>query len=80
VEARIAKWGNSLGVRTPKDLAGRLGLAEGTRVEIEAEGDRVIISQCRPRYSLKELLVGMTPKAMHKAFEWGPDVGRESID
>jgi antitoxin MazE len=80
MEARIAKWGNSLGVRIPKDIAGRLGLEEGARVEIEAEDGRVVISQRRPRYALKDLLIGMTPKAMHKAFDWGPDVGRESID
>jgi antitoxin MazE len=80
MEARIAKWGNSLGVRIPKDIAGRLGLEEGARVEIEAEDGRVVITQRRPRYTLQELLIGMTPKAMHKAFDWGPDVGRESLD
>ncbi len=80
MEASIARWGNSLGVRIPKDIAGRLGLREGTRVEIEAKGDHVVISptRSRARYALKDLLVGMTPKEMHEAFDWGPDLGRES--
>jgi antitoxin MazE len=80
VQARIAKWGNSLGLRIPKNITTRLGLAEGVEVRIEIEGDRVVISPRRPQYKLKELLVGMTPKAMHDAFDWGPDVGRESVD
>ncbi|HXP29969.1 MAG TPA: AbrB/MazE/SpoVT family DNA-binding domain-containing protein [Stellaceae bacterium] len=80
MQVRIARWGNSLGVRIPKPIAERLGLIEGARVEIAAEDGRVVISQGRPRYALKNLLVGMTPKAMRKAFDWGPDIGRESID
>jgi antitoxin MazE len=80
MKARIARWGNSLGVRIPRDIAGRVGLTEGTQVEIEAKGDRVVISPTRPRYRLEDLLVGMTPKEMRKAFDWGPDVGREAID
>jgi antitoxin MazE len=32
------------------------------------------------RYILADLLRGMTPEAMHDAFDWGPDRGREVID
>ena len=38
-QVQIAKWGNSLGLRVPRDLAARLGLTEGTRVDVEARGD-----------------------------------------
>ncbi|HYI72177.1 MAG TPA: AbrB/MazE/SpoVT family DNA-binding domain-containing protein, partial [Skermanella sp.] len=40
MQVQLARWGNSLGLRIPKELAGRLGLKDGARVEIEAEGDR----------------------------------------
>lgn len=80
MEARIAKWGNSLGLRIPKSIASKLGLAEGVPVEIEAEGERVVISRGQPRYRLDDLLKGMTRKAMREAFDWGPDVGRESVE
>jgi antitoxin MazE len=33
---KIAKWGNSLAVRIPKDVAEALGLSEGDEVELEA--------------------------------------------
>ncbi|HTW69484.1 MAG TPA: AbrB/MazE/SpoVT family DNA-binding domain-containing protein [Acetobacteraceae bacterium] len=80
MQVSISRWGNSLGLRIPKDLAGQLGLSEGDRVDVEASGDTIVISRPRPRYRLQDLLVGMTPEAMHEAFDWGPDVGREAID
>ena len=80
MKARVTRWGNSLGVRIPKDIAGRIGLSEGSRVEVELEDEHIVISLARPRYTLDELLRDMTPEAMHEAFDWGPDRGREAVD
>ncbi|HWK45636.1 MAG TPA: AbrB/MazE/SpoVT family DNA-binding domain-containing protein [Stellaceae bacterium] len=79
MQVQLARWGNSLGLRIPKDIAAKVGLAEGARVEIEADGDRVVITAARPRYTLDELLAGVTPGDMQEAFDWGPDVGREIV-
>jgi antitoxin MazE len=80
MQVQVSRWGNSLGLRIPKDIASQVGLREGTRVEIEAEGERIVISPARRRYTLAELLEGMTPEAMHEAFDWGPDMGREIVE
>lgn len=80
MQVQISKWGNSLGVRVPKDAAAKLGLTEGSRVDVSIEGDRLVISTQRPVYTLDELLVGMTPEAMRNAFDWGPDIGRENVE
>ena len=80
MQVRVARWGNSLGLRIPKDIAQRVGLREGARVDVEVEGDRIVVSPARPRYVLAELLKGMTPDAMREAFDWGPDKGREILD
>jgi antitoxin MazE len=79
MQVQVARWGNSLGVRIPKDIAGEVGLSEGARVEIAADQDRIVITVARPRYRLDDLLVGMTPEAVRDAFEWGADVGREAV-
>ena len=80
MEVVLARWGNSLGVRIPKDIASRTGLREGARVDIEAQGNRIVITPARRRYELAELLRDVTPQAMREAFDWGPDKGREIVE
>lgn len=65
-QVQVAKWGNSLGVRVPRDIAARVGLTEGARVDIEAAADGTItISRSRRRFTLEELVAGMTPDKEH---------------
>jgi antitoxin MazE len=80
MKAHVTRWGNSLGVRIPKDIAGQAGITEGSRVEIEMAGGQIVITPARPTYKLQDLLAGMTPEAMSEAFDWGPEVGREAVD
>ena len=80
MQVHVSRWGNSLGVRLPKELARRLGIGEGSRLDVREERDRIVLSTGRPVYTLEELLVGMTPEAMHEAFDWGEDVGRERVE
>ncbi|HJS84461.1 MAG TPA: AbrB/MazE/SpoVT family DNA-binding domain-containing protein [Acetobacteraceae bacterium] len=74
----VSKWGNSLGVRIPKEVASQLGLRNGSPVEVVAEQGRIVISPRRPRFTLNELLANVTPE-IRDAFDWGPDKGREII-
>ena len=76
MQVQVSRWGNSLGVRLPKDLVQRLGIGEGSRVDVSEDRGRIVISGERPIYTLEELLVGMTPESMHEAFDCGEDVGR----
>lgn len=80
MEVQVARWGNSLGIRIPKEIAGRAGIVEGSRVEIAMENGQIILSPARPRYRLEDLLQGMSRLEMRQAFDWGPDVGREKIE
>ncbi|HVC53522.1 MAG TPA: AbrB/MazE/SpoVT family DNA-binding domain-containing protein [Stellaceae bacterium] len=80
MQVQVTRWGNSLGLRIPKHIAAQVGLHEGSRVDIEAEGDRVVVSPARTRYVLADLLKGMTPEAMREAFDWGPEKGREVVE
>jgi antitoxin MazE len=79
VQVQIAKWGNSLGLRVPRDIAARIGLTEGARVDIEASDDgRIIVTRSRRRFTLDELLVGMTPDREHVLDDDSP-AGEEHI-
>lgn len=76
---QIAKWGNSLGIRVPRDVAARLGLSEGTRVEIEAHADRLVITKAARRFTLEELLEGMTVDRQHPAIADDDPRGSEAL-
>ncbi|HST75898.1 MAG TPA: AbrB/MazE/SpoVT family DNA-binding domain-containing protein [Acetobacteraceae bacterium] len=80
MQVRVSRWGNSVGLRIPKELAEQFGLVDGTQIEMRAERDGLMLSPARPRFRLEDLLEGMTPETMHEAFDWGPDVGRERAD
>ncbi len=78
-QLKITKWGNSLGLRVPRDVAARAGLTEGARVDIEGyEDGRIVITRSRRRFTLEELLAGMTPEKEHPLEDDGP-VGRELL-
>jgi antitoxin MazE len=80
MQVQLARWGNSLGMRIPKDLATRLGLTEGAQVDVTAEGDRLVISAARPRYKIEELVSDLSNEALREAFDWGLDQGREIVE
>lgn len=80
MQVQISKWGNSLGLRLPRALAEQIGVSVGQKVEISADGRRLIIEPLKPAYVLNDLLVNMTPEAMREAFDWGEDAGQERVE
>lgn len=78
IQVQLSKWGNSLGLRVPRDLAVRLGLTEGSRVDVEAQGDQLVITKSSRRFTLDELLAGMTPERQHRC-EDDPPRGAELL-
>ena len=76
--AVVAKWGNSLAIRIPRAVAEQTYVTEGTAIDITVEGNNIIITpQKRKKYTLDELLEGMTPEKFHPEFETGNAVGNE---
>ncbi len=78
MRARIAKWGNSLGIRIPKALAREVGLDEGASVEVKVSGRNLVLMPARAEYGLDELVAGITPKNRHRETDWGAPVGHET--
>lgn len=75
---KIAKWGNSLGIRIPKHLAEQIQLQEGDEIEISATADKLIVTPLRrKKYTLEELLEGMGENNLHSEIDWGEAMGRE---
>ncbi|OHB13464.1 MAG: MazF family transcriptional regulator [Candidatus Zambryskibacteria bacterium RIFCSPLOWO2_12_FULL_45_14] len=74
---KIRKWGNSLAVRIPDEFAENLDLKDGSVVGFEQLGDRIIISKTKPKYTLEDMVKGITKKNRHKEFDWGKPMGKE---
>jgi antitoxin component of MazEF toxin-antitoxin module len=49
METIVGKWGKSLAVRVPLELARRLGLADGERVELVDAGGDIVIRRTQAR-------------------------------
>ena len=62
MQARVAKWGNSLAIRLPKAAVASLQVREGEPVDLVIEGDRIVICSRRPHYTLEELVAAMRPE------------------
>ena len=77
--AMLAKWGNSLALRIPQHIVKEIQIAEGTEVELVVlDGNLVVKPKPRKRYSLEELVAGITPENLHSEVESGAAVGNEA--
>jgi antitoxin MazE len=56
MRTQVRKWGNSLAIRIPSDLARESGVAEGSEVYLVASRRRLVVSPARPRVRLGDLL------------------------
>lgn len=79
MRAKIAKWGNSLGLRIPRSLAESIRVSDGTTVELRLEnGELVIRNVHEKKYTLDGLLEGVTESNLHGETDFGDAVGREA--
>ncbi len=84
MKVKVAKWGNSLGVRLPKSAVEAVGAAAGTELDLTVEQGELRLrgkAKSSAEY-LKELLdeidrLGLKPP---ETVDWGPDRGFEIID
>jgi antitoxin MazE len=74
----INRWGNSLGVRIPLPVANELGFKIGTIVDVTVEDGKAVISPIKKKYTLSELLEGVTPDLIEGEYDWGQTVGNEA--
>ena len=75
---QVAKWGNSLGLRLPRSVAQEAQIGDGDTVDVVVEGGAIVIRPARARYSLDELVAGITKANRHDETDWGAPAGRET--
>jgi antitoxin MazE len=78
MQTKIQKWGNSLALRIPKSFALNVNLKQNELVDISIDKGKIIISPISPKkYSLEELLKGVSDNNLHGEFDTGAPAGKE---
>lgn len=79
VKARVqvVKWGNSQGVRLPKEVLRQARLKEGDELTVRVENGRIALEAAAPEITLEKLVAGITPRNRHRETDWGGAVGNE---
>jgi antitoxin MazE len=81
MKVKIQKWGNSLAVRIPKSFAVETQMKQDAIVDLSLlNGDIVVkLHKEKPKYTLDDLLAGITDENIHAETDWGRPVGKEIL-
>ena len=78
MEARLQKWGNSNGIRIPKNILKSLNLKTNDAIKLEQVEDKIIISKkSKEKISLAEKFKKYQGKNLAKDFSWDDSIGKE---
>lgn len=74
----ITKWGNSLAILIPENIAKEIDLAEGSEVKIDiVNGNLVLKPKKRKKYTSNQLVEEITPDNLHNEIDIGIIKGNE---
>ena len=77
---KIQRWGNSQGLRVPKEVLEAANLAVGDAVDVQAvDGNLVVtpVRRVRGRLALADLVAALPRDAVHAEVSWGEPEGDE---
>lgn len=77
--AKAQKWGNSLAVRLPKNVADECGITADSAVEVYRENDSIVIKPVKKQILLETLLAQVTPENLHSEVVTGKPRGKELL-
>ncbi|HSO76821.1 MAG TPA: AbrB/MazE/SpoVT family DNA-binding domain-containing protein [Blastocatellia bacterium] len=79
MKVQVQRWGNSLALRIPKNCAIESSIEQGTLVDVSVVKGKLVVAPVADRkYTLEELLDGVTKRNIHAEIDSGPSVGKES--
>ena len=80
MSTRIQKWGNSQGLRLPKEILAQAGIHLGDEVEVDTANGVITLTpmrRVRGALRLEELLARVPTDYEPDEIDWGPPRGRE---
>jgi antitoxin MazE len=77
--SRIQKWGNSQGLRLPKQVLELAEIALGEQVEIAVANRQIMVKKAvRPKFELAELVKRIPKGHRTQEVDWGSPMGKEA--
>ncbi len=78
MEAKVQRWGNSLGIRIPSPILKSLNIKPNDALNIMQDEDKIIISVIkRKKISLCDRFKEYNGKNLAKDFSWDKNIGKE---
>lgn len=78
-QVTIRSWGNSQGIRIPKDILEKMQLKVSDVLDIEIENDKIVLRKQFVHKSFEERLAEYNGEISVCDFDWGDPVGREIL-
>lgn len=75
---KVQKWGNSLAIRIPKDIADQLAIHQGSELEFIVGSHGITLKPKKQKPTLDDLLAKVTPENRHAEIDFGKE-GNELI-
>jgi len=78
--ATISSWGNSQGLRFPKDIMKELSLSVGDKMKVFIENHKIVLEplrEKREKYDINDLVAKLPKVAQRKHEEFDNSVGLE---
>ena len=74
----ISKWGNSQGIRIPKEILKKINLLIGEKVSLKVIDNKIIIEPVKKRkkYNIKDLIEKL-PEDFKSCEEFSNQIGKE---
>ncbi len=78
-QVAIRSWGNSQGIRIPKDILNRLNLNISDILDISVQDDTIVLKKRFEHKTFEERLAANNGKISVCEFDWGEPEGRELL-
>lgn len=77
MEAKIQKWGNSMGIRIPSNILKTIGITLNDILDISLDDDKIVISKPKKKFSLDQRIKEYSGPDLTKEFVWDEKRGKE---
>ncbi len=79
LQVAVRAWGNSQGIRLPKEILDQLGITVSDVLNVKVENGMIVLQKEFTHRSFKERLADYDGEISVYEFDWGDPVGKEIL-